>query len=130
MDKKIYKYLLKNRLVQPTSLNIYIMDLQTKTIKQVTNLPGANWSPYFYPDGSKILFSSNHHTLNRGGRVFNIFMIQIDGTDLQQITFGDEFESFPFFSYNKHNGHYWFLFSSNRNQKEKGNTNLFLAIWR
>ncbi len=124
-----YKKLLQKNLVQPTSLNIFIMNWDGSNKKQITNLPGANWSPYFYPDGNKIIFSSNHHTLHKGGKIFNLFMINIDGSNIEQITFGDEFESFPFFSYYKHNGHYWLLFASNRNNKEKGETNLFIANW-
>ncbi|GIX41300.1 MAG: hypothetical protein KatS3mg129_1033 [Leptospiraceae bacterium] len=126
---KLYKDLLKKGFVQPTSLNIYIMDIDGRNKKQITFLPGANWSPFFHPDGNKIIFSSNHHSLHKGGRIFNLFMINIDGTNLEQITFGEEFESFPFFSYQKHNGYHWFLFSSNRNNKKLHETNLFIAEW-
>jgi TolB protein len=124
-----YKDLLRKKLVQPTNLNIFVMDIDGKNKKQITHLPGANWAPYFHPNGYQILFSSNHHTLNYGGRVFNIFMINIDGTNLEQITFGDEFEAFPFFSYHQHKGHYWFLFSSNRKNQKPHDTNLFIAEW-
>lgn len=126
---KLYKELLQKQLIQPTNLNIYIMDIDGKNKKQITNLPGANWSPFFHPNGSKIIFSSNHHTLHKGGRIFNLFMISIDGTNLEQITFGEEFESFPFFSFEKHNNKYWFIFASNRNNQRPKDTNLFLAEW-
>lgn len=125
-----YRELLKKNLVKPSELNIYIMDIDGKNKKQVTFLPGANWAPFFHPDGTKIVFSSNHHTLQNGGRVFNIFMVSIDGTNLEQITFGEEFEAFPFFSFHKHNGSYWFLFSSNRNNTRPRDTNVFMAEWK
>jgi Tol biopolymer transport system component len=52
-------------------------------------------------------------------------MINIDGTGLEQITFGHVFESFPVFS---PDGKY-LVFASNRNNGGTRDTNLFLAEW-
>src|SRR5690625_7964215 len=51
------------------------MDADGSNKQRVTDLPGANWAPFFHPDGERILFSSNHH--DGGGRDFAIFMINI-----------------------------------------------------
>ncbi len=124
-DTTLYKNLLKKGFVQPTEMQIYMMDADGKNKKQITNLPGANWAPFFHPSGAKILFASNHHTLDKGGRIFNIFMIDTSGKNLEQITYGEEFESFPMFSFD---GKY-LVFSSNRNGKTPRETNIFIAEW-
>lgn len=90
-------------------------------------MPGANWAPFFHPDGKKILFCSNHHSLKEGGRRFDIFMINIDGTGLKQITNSGNFDAFPMFSYNGKK----LVFCSNRNKERKltRDTNVFVADW-
>ncbi len=126
-DAEFYKKLLQEGYVEPRELNIFISDIDGKNVRQVTNLPGANWAPFFHPDGKKILFSSNHHTLNEGGRRFDIFMINIDGTNLVQITNSKNFNAFPMFSYDGKK----IVFCSNRNKERKDSrdTNVFIADW-
>ncbi|MCX7797087.1 MAG: hypothetical protein N2249_00510 [Melioribacter sp.] len=122
-----YKKLLTEGYVEPKELNIFISDIDGKNVRQVTNLPGANWAPFFHPDGKKILFSSNHHSLKEGGRRFDIFMINIDGTNLQQITNSKSFDAFPMFSFDGKK----LVFCSNRNKDRKPSreTNVFVADW-
>ncbi|MEW6509144.1 MAG: hypothetical protein AB1432_15535 [Bacteroidota bacterium] len=122
-----YKKLLEQGLVEPKALNIFVADIDGKNIKQVTELKGANWAPFFHPDGKKVLFCSNHHSLNEGGRRFDIFMINIDGTELKQITNSGIFDSFPMFSYDGKK----LVFCSNRNAERKPSreTNVFVADW-
>lgn len=122
---EIYKELLAQNLVQPSEMQIYVMHLDTLIPRQVTRLAGANWAPYFHPSGKKILFSSNHHSLDRGGRVFNLFMINLDGTGLEQITFDKEFDSFPMFSPDGKR----LVWCSNRFNKTPRETNVFIADW-
>lgn len=123
-DQKLYKDLLADGLVQPTNMEIFVCNVDGSDMKQITNLGGANWAPYFHPDGTKIVFSSNHHT--ESGRIFNLFSINLDGTGLEQITFDPTFDSFPMFS---PDGKY-FIFASNRNNGGTRDTNLFLAEWK
>jgi len=122
-----YLNLLKEGLVEPGDLDIYVSDIDGSNVQQVTNLEGANWAPFFHPEGKKLLFSSNHHTLSEGGRVFDIFMINIDGTELEQITHSGTFDAFPMFSYDGKK----IVFSSNRNvdRSESRDTNVFVAEW-
>ena len=126
-EADVYKKLLADGFVEPKELNIFIADIDGKNAKQVTNLPGANWAPFFHPDGKRILFCSNHHTLDKGGRVFDIFMINIDGTGLEQITNSGIFDAFPMFSYDGKK----LVFCSNRNVERKPthDTNVFIADW-
>jgi len=121
-DIKKYKDLLAKDLVEPTDMELFIGRVDGTEIRQVTQLGGANWAPYFHPDGDKILFSSNHHT---GGFPFNIFMINLDGTELTQVTFDNAFDSFPMFSPDGKR----LAFSSNRNNGRTRSTNVFVANW-
>ncbi len=126
-EADVYFDLLKKGFVEPKDLNIFVADINGKNVKQVTNLPGANWAPFFHPDGKKILFSSNHHSMNKGGRIFDIFMINTDGTELKQITNSGNFSAFPMFSFDGKK----IAFSSNRrgDRTESRDTNVFVADW-
>ena len=55
-----------------------------------------HFAPTFTPDGKKILFSSNK--LNCDGRKFELFLVNTDGSDLEQVTDFGGFTSFPEFS--------------------------------
>ncbi len=122
-----YKELLAQGLVEPTALNIFVADIEGNNVKQITNLPGANWAPYFHPSDKKILFCSNHHSLKEGGRLFDIFMIDINGENLQQITHSGTFDAFPMFSPDGKK----LAFASNRQADGKPTraTNIFVADW-
>ncbi|HMV24006.1 MAG TPA: hypothetical protein PKA71_06760 [Saprospiraceae bacterium] len=71
----------------------------------------------------KILFSSNH--ASKKGYDFQIYMINEDGTGLEQITTESVFNSFPMFSPDGKK----LVFSSNRNNGGGHDTNLFIADW-
>ena len=120
---KNYKDLLAQNLVQPTDLEIFVCNADGSDLKQITQLGGANWAPYFHPSGKKIIFASNHHS--KSGRFFNLFMINVDGTGLEQITNDTVFDSFAMFS---HNGKK-LVFASNRFNGGGHDTNLFIADW-
>ena len=126
-DEAQYKELLAQGLVEPTALNIYTADIDGKNVEQITNLPGANWAPFFHPSDKKILFCSNHHSQNEGGRLFDIFMIDIDGQNLEQITHSGTFDAFPMFSPDGTK----LAFASNRQADGKPTraTNIYVAEW-
>jgi Tol biopolymer transport system component len=60
------------------------------------------------------------------GRDFDIFMINLDGSALEQITFNSTFDGFPMFSPDGKK----LVFGSNRSAKSEGETNVFVADWR
>nr|WP_042287052.1 PD40 domain-containing protein [Nonlabens ulvanivorans] len=121
---KEYKDLLKVGLVQPTEMELYICNADGSDLRQLTQLGNANWSPFFLPDGKRVLFSSNFEA--ERGFPFNLYMINTDGTGLERITHGETFDAFPVFS---NNGKY-LAFSSNRNNGGGRDTNLFIAEWK
>ncbi len=118
-----YKDLLDSGRIQPTSMEVWVMDADGSNQRQVTDLPGANWAPYFHPDGKRIIFASNH--ADPSGRNFDLYMVNIDGTGLVQITNTPEFDAFPMFS--KDGKH--ILWCSNRFAENPRDTNIFLADW-
>ena len=118
-----YKDLLSQGLVEPTSMELFICNIDGSDLRQITNLGKANWAPYYHPSGNKVIFSSNHHGTR--GFQFNLFMINVDGTGLEQVTFDPVFDSFPMFSPDGKK----LIFSSNRNNKGTRDTNLFIAEW-
>lgn len=123
-DIKEYKELLSQGLVQPTNMELFICNADGSELRQLTNLGNANWSPFFHPNGNKVLFSSNYEAPR--GFPFNLYMIDLDGKNLTRITHGETFDAFPVFSNDgKH-----LIFSSNRFNGGNRDTNLFIAEWQ
>ena len=121
-----FQELLDANLVKPGSMEVMVIRPDGTDRRQITHLGRANWAPYFYPSDERIIFCSNHHDPSRMGREFDLFAIDLDGTKLEQITFHEDFDSFPMFS---PDGRY-LVFASNRGGVEPGDTNLFIAEWR
>lgn len=122
-EKEDYKALLKNNLIRPTTLEIWVMDADGSNKRQITNNGKANFAPYFFPDGKRIIFASN--MADPRGRNFDLYKINLDGTGQERITFNDTFDGFPMFSPDGKK----LVFASNRNAKIQGNTNVFIADW-
>jgi Tol biopolymer transport system component len=121
---KAYKELLAIGQVEPSDMELFICNADGSDMKQLTFLGNANWSPFFHPNGKKVLFSSNFES--QIGFPFNLYMIDIDGKNLKRVTHSNTFEAFPVFSNDgKH-----LIFSSNRNNGGGRDTNLFIAEWQ
>jgi Tol biopolymer transport system component len=118
-----YRTLLQQGLVRPSRMEIWVARVDGSEARQVTQLGGANFAPYFHPDGQRIIFSSNHK--NPQERNFDLFMISVDGADVKQITTHAEFDGFPMFSRDGRK----LVFASNRFGSVEGETNLFTADW-
>lgn len=122
-DLEDYQALLAEGLVRPGELEIWVANADGSEARQVTYVGGANFAPYFFPDGDRILFSSNHH--DPQGREFDIFAVDVDGTDLERITYTEGFDGFPMFSPDGQS----LAFGSNRNQGAPGDTDVYVARW-
>ena len=46
-DVKHYKELLTKGLVEPTAMELFIANVDGSDMRQLTNLGGANWAPFF-----------------------------------------------------------------------------------
>lgn len=122
--RETYRQLLDSNLVKPTSMEVFVVNVDGSKLRQVTDLGKANWAPFFHPSGEKIIFSSNHESPR--GYPFHLYLINVDGSGLEQVTNGRTFDAFPMFSF----GGDQLLFSSNRANGDTRATNLFLAKWK
>jgi hypothetical protein len=134
-----YQALLAQHLVKPTSMHLFIANADGSDARRLTYLPGASFGPSFFPDGKRVIFSSNY--LAPRGPEFDLFAIDIDGSHLERITYTGGFDGFPMFSPDGKT----LAFSSNRRDVIHGasgatyrvtgaaagakDTNVFLADW-
>lgn len=119
-----YRDLLKQNMVRPGKLEIWVMDADGKNKRQVTNLNCASFAPFMLPNGKQIIFSSNHG--DPKGREFDLFLINVDGTGLKRITYTPEFDGFPMLTRDGKR----LVWASNRNAAIPGETNIFVADWK
>ena len=118
-----YQDLLKQRLVRPTRMEIWVMNADGSDQRQITSLGGANFAPFFTPDSRRIIFSSNYK--NPRSRNFELYLVNADGTGLEEVTSNPEFDGFPMFSPDGKQ----LVWASGRSSKE-GDLNLFIADWK
>ena len=122
-ELKDYQELADDGLFRPTVLELYVMNADGSDIRQITNFGKASFAPFFFPDGEKIIFSSNVNS--ESGRDFDLYMINADGTGFEQITFNKTFDGFPMFTRDGKQ----LIFCSNRFNKNEGDTNVFITDW-
>lgn len=118
-----YRALLKEHLVAPTNMEVFISNADGSGQKQVTRLGQANWAPAYMPDSKRIIFASNHEYPR--GFPFNLYTINEDGSQLNKISRDRGFDAFPMFSPDGKK----IVFCSNRNNGGTRDTNIFVADW-
>lgn len=115
--------------ILPFPLDIWIMNADGSSKRRLTDNGATNWAPSWHPDGERIIFSSNmedwRETLKTFGHNFELYLIKIDGTGLERITYNKVFDSFPMFSYDGKK----LVFASNRNPAKPHATDIFIADW-
>jgi len=119
-----YKTLLAQGLIRPGNLEIWVMDVDGKNKRQVTRNGAANFAPYFFPDGKRIIFASNMAD-PKNGRDFDLYVVNVDGTGLERVTFYPDFDSFPMFTSDGKR----LVWASNRHGTAPHETNIFIAEW-
>src|SRR5689334_5773697 len=119
-----YRELLNQRLVRPNRMEIWIMDADGSHQHQITNLGGANFAPYYTPDGRRVIFSSNYR--NPHSRNFDLYLVNVDGSGLEQITTHPEFDGFPMFSPDGKQ----LVWAANRSGASVGELNIYIADWK
>lgn len=118
-----YQGLLQQNLIQPSKLDIFVMNADGTDQRRITNNGAANFAPYFHPDGRRIIFCSNLDDQQK--RNFDLYMINSDGSGLERLTYHDQFDGFPMFSPDGKK----LVFCSNRNAAVPHQTNVFIADW-
>ena len=104
-------------------LDIWVMNADGSNKRQITNLNKASFAPYFFPDGKRIIFSSN--VADPKGRDFDLYVVKVDGSGLERITYYEDFDGFPMFSPDGKK----LVFASNRHNAKPNETNIFIADW-
>ncbi len=123
-EVKEYKELLAQGLVAPTHMEVFTANADGSNVQPVTkDMKGANWAPYYFPDGKRIIFASNFEY--ERGFPFNLYTINADGSNLEKISFSGMFDAFPMFSPDGKR----VVFCSNRNDGGTHDTNVFVADW-
>jgi Tol biopolymer transport system component len=122
-ELRAYQDLLKQGMVRPNRMELFVMNADGSDQRQITNLGGANFAPFFTPDGKRIIFSSNHKTPR--SRNFDLYLVNLDGSGLEQVTTHGEFDGFPMFSPDGRQ----LVWASNRNAPAPGGTDIFIADW-
>jgi Tol biopolymer transport system component len=119
-----YRELLKQNLIRPTYLELWLMKADGSQKRQITNLGAASFAPSFFPDGKRIIFSSNVGSTGGMGN-FELYAVNLDGTGLERITNSEGFDGFPVFSPDGKK----LVWISGRNGKVPHETNVFIADW-
>ena len=65
---------------EPGNYNIFIMDVATRAVAQLTHGVGRNENPVWAPDGLHIVYSSKR------GRTIQLFTMLADGSQQKQLT--------------------------------------------
>jgi Tol biopolymer transport system component len=119
-----YKALLQQNLIRPTYLEIWLMNADGSNQRQVTDLGAASFAPAFFRDGKRIIFSSNVGSTGGMGN-FELYAVDLDGKNLERITYTEGFDGFPMFSPDGQK----LVWISARNGKVPHETNVFIADW-
>jgi TolB protein len=124
-EEELAKYdeIIKEGLVRPTRLEIFVMNPDGSEQTQVTRNGKANFAPFWHPDGKRIIFASNMD--DEKGRNFDLYLIGADGNGLERVTFNPTFDGFPMFTRDGKR----LVFASNRDAAKEGDTNIFVAEW-
>jgi len=123
-DSADYRRLFDQKMVRPSKLEIWVANADGSDAHQITRLGGANWAPFFHPDGKRIIFASNYEQPRSGN--FDLYLMNVDGTRLEKVTTSTDFDGFPMFSPDGRK----LIFASNRHGKVANETDLFIADWK
>jgi Tol biopolymer transport system component len=118
-----YRRLLEQNLIRPSQLDLWVMDADGSNKTRLTDNGAANFGPYFFPNGERVIFSSNMG--DPQGREFDLYAIDVTGENLERITYTGDFDGFPMFNSDGSQ----LVFASNRGNELPHETNLFLVDW-
>jgi Tol biopolymer transport system component len=121
-EREEYQALLRQGLVRPRKLEVYVMRADGTGVRQVTRAGGASFAPFMHPNNQQIIFSSNFE--DPTGRAFALYLVNVDGTGVERVTWAESFASFPMFSRDGRQ----LVFCSTRNATAR-EINVFIADW-
>jgi TolB protein len=93
-------------------------------LSRITNFGCASFARTFTPDNKKILFASNKNNCDSGD--FELFLMNLDGSGLEQVTDFGKFTAFPEFSPDGKK----LIFSSSYQSRTPYEFNIFSVDWK
>ncbi|HEX9020235.1 MAG TPA: hypothetical protein VF903_03135 [Nitrospirota bacterium] len=128
-EKTQWKDSMERNYILAYPLDLWVMDADGSNKTMILHNGATNFAPSWHPDGKRIIFSSNmddwHEDIKQYGHNFELYLINIDGTGLERITFNTVFDSFPMFSPDGRE----LVWASNRNPQKPHETDIFIAEW-
>lgn len=129
-DKARWQHMIDNEYVAAVPLDLWVMNADGSGKTRLTENGATNWAPSWHPDGKRVVFSSNMDDWREEhqsyGHNFELYLIGIDGTGLERITYNDVFDSFPMFRPDGKK----LVFGANRNPEKPRATDVFIADWQ
>ncbi|MFB3820179.1 MAG: TolB family protein [Candidatus Methylomirabilales bacterium] len=104
-------------------MDLYVMRADGREQRRILSNGAANFAPFMLPDSERIIFVSNLHDPAR--RRFALYLIRLDGSGLERVTYAEDFASFPMFSKDGSK----LVFCSTRNAAGPREINVFIADW-
>ena len=128
-DRARWRDCMENNYIVPVPLQIWVMDVDGSNKVRLTHNDAVNWAPSWHPDGERIIFASNmddwRDDIKKFGHNFELYLINVDGTGLERITYNKVFDSFPMFSPDGKK----LAWASNRNPQKPRATDIFIGDW-
>jgi TolB protein len=128
-EKAQWRDAMENDYIIAVPLDLWVMDVDGSNKRLVLHNNATNFAPSWHPDGKRIIFASNrddwHEDIKAFGHNFELYLINLDGTGLERITYNNVFDSFPMFSPDGKK----LVWASNRNPQKPRETDIFIADW-
>jgi Tol biopolymer transport system component len=124
-DAAAYREMMKLGMWKPGPLDLRIMDADGGNKRTLLSNGASNWAPFPLADGKRVIFSSNLHDPDPRKRNFDLYLINLDGSGIERVTWDEEFDGFPMFSFDGK----LLVWAANRHGSKLHETNLFLADW-
>jgi Tol biopolymer transport system component len=80
---------------RPDYLQIYVIQSDGTSERQLTFNTAVNWAPYWYPNGKVIAFTTSLH----GHHHYEIYLLNIENGRQYRLTHSPTFDGLPVFSY-------------------------------
>ncbi len=128
-EKNLWRDCMDKNYIVAVPLDLWIMNADGSNKKMLLHNGATNFAPSWHPDGKRLIFASNmddwHGDIKQYGHNFELYLINLDGTGLERVTYNNVFDSFPMFSPDGKK----LAWASNRDPKKPHETDIFIADW-